>query len=64
VLALGVDSLNLPHGEGLKALTFGVVLATNFVQGLSMGEVVQRLRLTLPRRIISSEPIVTDDSSV
>ena len=46
VLVLGVGSLSLPHAEGMTALTFGVVLATNLIQGLTMSQAVQRLDLS------------------
>ncbi|MFB0558689.1 MAG: cation:proton antiporter [Candidatus Bathyarchaeia archaeon] len=46
VLALGVGDLPLPHAEGITALTFGVVLATNLLQGLTMPKVVQGLELS------------------
>lgn len=46
VLALGVGDLPLPHAEGITALTFGVVLATNLLQGLTMPKVVHGLELS------------------
>lgn len=46
VLALGIGGLHLPHAEGITALTFGVVLATNLLQGLTMPKVVQGLELS------------------
>jgi len=46
VLALGIGGLPLPHAEGIMALTFGVVLATNLLQGLTMSKVVQGLELS------------------
>ncbi|MFB0558907.1 MAG: hypothetical protein ACETVY_07315, partial [Candidatus Bathyarchaeia archaeon] len=46
VLALGIVGLPLPHAEGITALTFGVVLATNLLQGLTMSKVVQGLELS------------------
>jgi CPA1 family monovalent cation:H+ antiporter len=45
VLVLGVTGLNLPHETGLLALTYGIVLGTNLIQGLSMPWVVNRLKL-------------------
>jgi CPA1 family monovalent cation:H+ antiporter len=49
VLVLGVGVIRLPHIEGMTALTFGVVLATNLIQGLSMSRVVQNLELSVRR---------------
>ncbi|MDH5199471.1 MAG: sodium:proton antiporter [Candidatus Bathyarchaeota archaeon] len=49
VLVLGVGVIRLPHIEGMTALTFGVVLATNLIQGLSMSRVVQKLELSVRR---------------
>ncbi len=46
VLALGIVGLPLPNAEGITALTFGVVLATNLLQGLTMPKVVQGLELS------------------
>ncbi|HUV35069.1 MAG TPA: cation:proton antiporter [Candidatus Desulfaltia sp.] len=45
VLVLGVTGLSLPNETGLLALTYGIVLGTNLIQGLSMPWVVNRLRL-------------------
>ncbi len=45
VLALGVSSLDLPHSEDIIALTFGVVLTSNVIQGLSISTVIKRLGL-------------------
>jgi NhaP-type Na+/H+ or K+/H+ antiporter len=47
VLVLGVGVIRLPHIEGMTALTFGVVLATNLIQGLSMSRVVKNLELSV-----------------
>lgn len=49
VLVLGVGVIRLPHIEGMNALTFGVVLATNLIQGLSMSRVVRNLGLSAVR---------------
>jgi hypothetical protein len=46
VLALGVSGLGLPHAEDIMALTFGVVLASNVIQGLSISKVLTHLGLT------------------
>ena len=45
VLVLGISDLNLPHIEKMIALIFGVVLATNMLQGLTMSTVVRRWAL-------------------
>ena len=45
VLVLGVTGLSLPNETGLLALTYGIVLGTNLIQGLSMPWVVNRVRL-------------------
>ena len=45
VLVLGVTGLDLPHVDLLLALTYGIVLATNVFQGLTMPLVVNRLNL-------------------
>lgn len=60
VLVLGVGSLPLPHAEGMTALTFGVVLATNLVQGLSMSRVVQGLELSAGWVAITSDKEETE----
>ncbi len=46
VLALGMSSLALPHSEVIVALTFGVVLTSNVIQGLSISEVMKRSGLS------------------
>ena len=46
VLALGVYSLALPHSEVIVAMTFGVVLTSNVIQGLTISEVVKRTNLS------------------
>jgi CPA1 family monovalent cation:H+ antiporter len=46
VLVLGISGLNLPHVEKMTALTFGVVLATNVLQGLTISTVVRRWALS------------------
>jgi len=58
VLVLGVTGLNLPHETGLLALTYGIVLGTNIIQGLSMPWVVNRLRLfsTRPAPVAQEAP--------
>lgn len=46
VLVLGVSGLPLPHVEEMTALTYGVVLATNLLQGLTMSTIVRGLGLS------------------
>lgn len=55
VLVLGVSSLPLPHIEGMIALTFGVVLTTNLLQGLSMSKVARRLELSASRVTVAPD---------
>jgi len=55
VLALGVSSLALPHSEDIIALTFGVVLASNVIQGLSISKVIKRLGLSRQSGDLPSE---------
>lgn len=57
VLALGAASIGLPHGEEMLALTFGVVLISNVVQGITMSKVIGALNLS-----DINEEIVTDRS--
>lgn len=57
VLALGAASIGLPHGEEMLALTFGVVLISNVVQGITMSKVIGALNLSE-----INEEIVTDRS--
>jgi len=45
VLALGISSLGLPHGEEILALTFGVVLVSIMVQGIFMTPIIKKLNL-------------------
>jgi NhaP-type Na+/H+ or K+/H+ antiporter len=42
VLALGAVSLGLPHSEVILVLTFGVILISNIVQGLSVSSIIRR----------------------
>jgi len=46
VLVLGVASLPLPHVEEMTALTYGVVLATNVLQGLTIAPIARGLNLS------------------
>ena len=45
VLVLGITGINLPNEQLLLALTYGIVLSTNVIQGLSMPFVINRLNL-------------------
>jgi Na+:H+ antiporter len=45
VLVLGITGLDLPHESLLLALTYGIVLGTNVIQGLSMPVLINRLNL-------------------
>ncbi len=45
VLVLGITGLGLPNANTMLALTYGIVLGTNLVQGLSMPYFVNRFRL-------------------
>ena len=55
VLILGITGINLPNEELLLALTFGIVLSTNVIQGLSMPLLINRLNLFSSRRQIIEE---------
>ncbi|MCW3978219.1 MAG: sodium:proton antiporter [Candidatus Bathyarchaeota archaeon] len=55
VLALGVSSLALPHSEVIIALTFGVVLISNIVQGLSISEIIKRWGLSARSEDLTKE---------
>ncbi|MCJ7731901.1 cation:proton antiporter, partial [Candidatus Bathyarchaeota archaeon] len=45
VLVLGITGVDLPNEQLLLALTYGIVLGTNLIQGLSMPIVINRLKL-------------------
>jgi len=49
VLVLGISGLPLPHVEEMTALTYGVVLATNLLQGLTIPQVIRRLELSVSK---------------
>jgi CPA1 family monovalent cation:H+ antiporter len=53
VLVLTLTSLTLPNIDNLLALTYGIVLGTNVVQGLSMPWVVNRLKLFSSRQFLT-----------
>jgi CPA1 family monovalent cation:H+ antiporter len=48
VMMLSISSLPIPHLEEVKALTVGVVLASNVVLGLTMPFAIKRFNLTHP----------------
>ncbi len=62
VLVLGITGVNLPGEKLLLALTYGIVLGTNVIQGLTMPWVINRLRLysssRVPREPEPEEPSV------
>lgn len=55
VLVLGITGVDLPNEELLLALTYGIVLVTNVVQGLSMPILIKRLNLFSRRRNMEEE---------
>jgi CPA1 family monovalent cation:H+ antiporter len=59
VLVLGITGINLPNEQLLLALTYGIVLSTNLVQGLSMPILIKRLNLFSSVRI--AQEVTTDD---
>jgi monovalent cation/hydrogen antiporter len=59
VLALGIIGLGLPHEKLLLALTYGIVLTTNLIQGLSMPVLIKRLKLFSS----ATSPIVDDEET-
>jgi CPA1 family monovalent cation:H+ antiporter len=55
VLVLGITGINLPNEQLLLALTYGIVLSTNLIQGLSMPLLIDRLNLRARTRITQEE---------
>ena len=55
VLVLGITGINLPNEQLLLALTYGIVLGTNVIQGLSMPILISSLNLFSRRRQIIEE---------
>ena len=45
VLVLGITGINFANEQLLLALTYGIVLGTNVIQGLTMPWVINRFRL-------------------
>ena len=55
VLVLGITGVNLPNEQLLLALTYGIVLGTNLIQGLSMPLIIRRLNLFSSTRTVETE---------
>ena len=45
VLVLGITGVNFANEQLLLALTYGIVLGTNLIQGLTMPWIINRFRL-------------------
>jgi CPA1 family monovalent cation:H+ antiporter len=60
VLILGITGINLPNEQLLLALTYGIVLITNVIQGLSIPFLVYRLNLFSSTRRLFEEEAVKD----
>ena len=57
VLVLGITGVDLPSEQLLLALTYGIVLGSNLIQGLSMPFAINRLRLySSSRAPLAREP--------
>jgi len=50
VLVLGITGINFANEQLLLALTYGIVLGTNVIQGLTMPWIINRFRLYSSRR--------------
>jgi CPA1 family monovalent cation:H+ antiporter len=59
VLVLGITGINLPNEQLLLALTYGIVLSTNLIQGLSMPIIIKRLNLFSSLRV--TQEVAQDD---
>lgn len=57
VLVLGITGIDLPNEQLLLALTYGIVLGTNLIQGFSMPVLIKRLNLFSSTR----SPVVEED---
>jgi len=55
VLVLGITGVDLPNEQLLLALTYGIVLGTNLIQGLSMPLIIRRLNLFSSTRTVETE---------
>jgi CPA1 family monovalent cation:H+ antiporter len=58
VLILGITGINLPNEQLLLALTYGIVLLTNVIQGLSIPFLVYRLNLFSRTRYLFEEELL------
>jgi CPA1 family monovalent cation:H+ antiporter len=57
VLVLGLTGLGLPNFNNLLALTYGVVLGTNVIQGLSMPWIINQLKLYSSRQSLGQRTV-------
>jgi CPA1 family monovalent cation:H+ antiporter len=65
VLVLGITGVNLPNEQLLLALTYGIVLSSNLIQGLSMPYAINRLRLySSTRAHLPPEPKEEQDTDL
>jgi CPA1 family monovalent cation:H+ antiporter len=65
VLVLGITGVNLPNEQLLLALTYGIVLSSNLIQGLSMPYAINRLRLySSTRAHLPPEPKEEQDTNL
>ncbi|MCW4013611.1 MAG: sodium:proton antiporter [Candidatus Bathyarchaeota archaeon] len=60
VLVLGITGIDLPNEQLLLALTYGIVLGTNLIQGLSMPILIKRLNLFSSTRT----PVVEEEENL
>ncbi|RLI03472.1 hypothetical protein DRO31_01660 [Candidatus Bathyarchaeota archaeon] len=60
VLVLGITGIDLPNEQLLLALTYGIVLSTNLIQGLSMPILIKRLNLFSSTR----SPVVEEEENL
>ena len=60
VLVLGISGLDLPSEQLLLALTYGIVLGTNLIQGLSMPILIKRFNLFSSSRT----PVVEEEENI
>ena len=61
VLVLGISALPLSHLEEMTALTYGVVLSTNVIQGLTMSTIVRGLDLSAKSEATAPSVVETPD---
>ena len=60
VLVLGITGIDLPNEQLLLALTYGIVLGTNLIQGLSMPILIKRLNLFSSTRT----PVIEEEENL